>query len=216
MKLWAISDTHNRHEELIVPEDIDIVIHAGDAASIKDPYRNENELKSFLEWYSSLPIKHKIYIPGNHDTSLQARLLKEEQFPEIDTLIHRSIKIEDRVKIFGSPYQPQFGHNWAFNRKPNTLWKLWQDIPDDTDILVTHCPPKHILDLSKDKYNCGDLHLYNRIKEVQPKYHFFGHIHECGGQTLQDLKFGKTKFYNAAVMNLKCTEVQHNGFILNI
>ena len=30
MKIWLISDTHGKHEELLIPDNIDMVISAGD------------------------------------------------------------------------------------------------------------------------------------------------------------------------------------------
>ena len=38
MKIWLISDTHGKHEELIIPDHIDMVISAGDGGTYKNPY----------------------------------------------------------------------------------------------------------------------------------------------------------------------------------
>lgn len=49
-------------------------------------------------------------------------------------------------KVFGSPYTPTF-FDWAFNLDIGPhLQAVWNEIPDDTDILITHGPPKDILD----------------------------------------------------------------------
>lgn len=52
----------------------------------------------------------------------------------------------DGYKVYASPWQPEFCR-WAFNlpRGPR-LAAVWRRIPEDTDILVTHTPPAHILD----------------------------------------------------------------------
>ena len=52
----------------------------------------------------------------------------------------------------------------------NKLDRIWRNIIDeDVDIIVTHGPPKGILDLSFDRRGgierCGDKSLLNRVKE---------------------------------------------------
>ena len=86
------------------------------------------------------------------------------------------------LKIWGSPISPSFGEGWAFNRKRDKLYNLWQTIPEDTDIVITHGPPKGVLDLA---YNgagelefCGCNALKNRILEIQPLILMYGHIHD--------------------------------------
>ena len=69
MKIWFISDTHNKHMFLDIPLDVDMVIFGGDASNPKEPVLNANEVLDFLEWFNSLThIKYKIMIAGNHDT----------------------------------------------------------------------------------------------------------------------------------------------------
>lgn len=67
MKILFISDTHGMHNQLIIPEGVDMIIHAGDVANYKDPGRNTNEVLDFIEWYEKIEIKHKIWIAGNHE-----------------------------------------------------------------------------------------------------------------------------------------------------
>lgn len=190
MKVWHISDTHEHAQELNVPEGIDIVIHSGDAASRKDPFRNESELREFLEWYGSLKIPHKVFIAGNHDTSLEAGLVTRQDIESkgIVYLHNESVNVAG-LNIWGSPFVPQYGA-WAYMLPSERLKELWQTIPEDTDIVATHGPPKGMLDLTHDnrvKYNaenitdyyrlCGCEHLAARIDEVEPILHCFGHIH---------------------------------------
>ena len=44
----------------------DVLIHAGDATN----YGTVAELADFLCWFESLPHRYKVYVPGNHDVSL--------------------------------------------------------------------------------------------------------------------------------------------------
>ena len=72
-------------------------------------------------------------------------------------------------------------------------------IPRNTDILLTHGPPKGILDETFHPQNVGCEMLRLRIiNEIQPKYSIFGHIHEAYGQVQEN----NIHFINASVVNL--------------
>ena len=63
------------------------------------------------------------------------------------------------LKIYGSPYSPEFC-NWAFSINPDDESKqMWDKIPKDTDILITHGPPYKILDktITGIDAGCTDL-----------------------------------------------------------
>ena len=62
MTFVAISDTHNMHTPLILPEG-DVLIHAGDVTK----QGSEAQVYHFLEWFSAQPHRHKVFIAGNHD-----------------------------------------------------------------------------------------------------------------------------------------------------
>ena len=53
MKIFAISDTHGRHEQVQIPEGTDMIIHAGDFSNVKSPALNHNEVNLFLIWLAS-------------------------------------------------------------------------------------------------------------------------------------------------------------------
>ena len=215
MKIWHISDTHTFHELLEIPQGVDLVIFSGDCSNPRDPYNNEPEVRAFIDWYGNLPIKHKVFVAGNHDTSIEKGLVTKEDFSKngIHYLENTSVEIEG-LKIFGSPYTPLFG-NWAFMKARHKLDRVWDSaIPDDSDIVVVHGPPKGVLDLSYDRNGklefCGDKSLMNKLKIVKPKFMMFGHIHNnedivnagirkvygldttfSNGSVVTDRKFGK-------------------------
>ena len=66
--IFAFSDTHGSHLCLQVPEDADIIICAGDA--VEDNLVGD-EYDDFIEWFSALPCKWKIFVPGNHELSFE-------------------------------------------------------------------------------------------------------------------------------------------------
>jgi Icc-related predicted phosphoesterase len=184
MKIWHISDTHGYHDLLKVPDGIDMVIHSGDCSNPRDPYNNEPEVREFIHWFKGLPIKHKVYVAGNHDTSIEKRLVTKQDFIDYNIIyLENSYEEIDGLKIFGSPHTPQFG-NWAFMKSREKLERFWRvAIHEPCDIIITHGPPKGILDKSYDKIgrmeSCGDRSLLNRIFELKPKLSLFGHIHNC-------------------------------------
>ncbi|XP_023349871.1 metallophosphoesterase domain-containing protein 1 [Eurytemora carolleeae] len=86
------------------------------------------------------------------------------------------------LNIYGTPWQPEFG-NWAFNlvRGEQCLQK-WNQIPENTDILITHSPPVGFGDLCSTGIRAGCVDLLNTVQlRVKPKYHVYGHIHEGYG-----------------------------------
>ena len=75
--------------------------------------------------------------------------------------------------------------------------RVWERIPDSTDVLVTHGPPQGIMDhnLRDERFGCVDL-LRHVTRRVKPKIHIFGHAHAGYGSL--DMH---TRFYNVAVCN---------------
>lgn len=76
----------------------------------------------------------------------------------------------------------------------------WEQIPLDTQILVTHTPPRGY----NDKIRRGGLHvgcpvLREKVDTIKPLVHIFGHIHEGHGWSKSDDK--KTVFVNACTCN---------------
>jgi Icc-related predicted phosphoesterase len=182
MKIWHISDTHTYHGLLKVPEGIDMVIHSGDATNPRDPYASEQEMLNFISWFGSLPIKHKVFVAGNHDLCIERNLVTKIDFMKNGIVYLENDYAEvEGIKIWGSPFTPTFGQGWAFNKKRSALHDVWKHIPDDVDIVVVHGPPKGILDLAYHQLNCiefcGDEALRKRMYLLNPKLCLFGHIH---------------------------------------
>jgi Icc-related predicted phosphoesterase len=225
MRIWHISDTHTYHDLLKIPEGIDMVIHSGDCSNPRDPYNNEPEVREFIHWFKSLPIKHKVYVAGNHDTSIEKRLVTKKDFEDYNIhYLEDDLVIIEGVMIYGNPYTPNFG-NWSFMKDRVKLDRYWnQAMPAYVDILVTHGPPKGILDKSYSREDvlemCGDKSLLNKVLEIQPAYHLFGHIHnhkEIINASMQKLSKYNTWFSNGSVVtDGKFGMVSSNGNIFEI
>lgn len=194
MRLVLISDTHEQHEKVVIP-DGDVLVHAGDLTF--DGI--SSAINEALEWMNGLPHKYIVMIAGNHDFAFERPHLKNRlHFGRVVYLENSSVNIEG-VNFYGSPVQPWF-MNWAFNvHRGAPIKKYWDMIPENTDVLITHGPPMGILDQSilgkTDHLGCEEL-----IKQVEisvPKVHVFGHIHGGYGHVTS----GQTKFYNASICN---------------
>lgn len=190
MRLVIISDTHT--EQIPVP-DGDVLIHCGDHTY---QGRYEESVRA-LSWFNNHPHKHKIMIAGNHELGWRDEGSRKELLhafaPDCIYLHHESTTING-VKFFGSPYQPEF-FDWAFQfPRGEPLKRIWSEIPDDTDILITHGPPYMIGDSDS---HFGDEDLLTRVLEVKPKVHCYGHAH--GGYGVRE--FHGIKFVNAAILN---------------
>ncbi|GJQ84226.1 hypothetical protein Trydic_g2894 [Trypoxylus dichotomus] len=103
------------------------------------------------------------------------------------------------IKIYGTPWQPEFG-NWGFNlKRGKECLQKWDLIPEDTDILITHSPPLGYGDLVCSGVRAGCVELLTTVQHrVKPKYHVFGHIHEGYG-VLSD---GQIIYINASTCDI--------------
>ncbi len=177
MRIIATSDTHGRHRELEVP-DGDIFIFCGDWTNTA----NVRDTQDFFEWVSKLPHRYKLVIAGNHDFYPMQE--PNEFFKSIPTGV---TYLEDEwadingLNIYGAPWTPRFG-DWAFMRERGAPMKrIWDRIPEDIDILVTHGPPAQGFDLTRRGVHAGCADLQNALLRVRPTLHLFGHIHEAYG-----------------------------------
>lgn len=208
MKITFISDTHTKHR--YCEEDLpggDLLIHAGDFMNSGYAYY---EIEDFCEWFDSQKYDKKVFIAGNHDRAFENSpdIVKTilDKFPNLIYLQDKtfglySLDTDTSVKIYGSPWQPEF-YSWAFNlpRNGEDLREKWFWIPNDTDILITHGPPQGHLDSSGAPYNKPDLGcelLRARVDELKPKIHVFGHIHGSAGYKFHN----GTHFINASILN---------------
>lgn len=204
-RITTISDTHTKHKSLT--NDLiggDILIHSGDISSMGYP----REIENFCKWFDKINnYDIKIFIAGNHDYLFQD---EHETAMEIVNSYKWITYLQDDwvgfgkgndvpVKIYGSPWQPEF-YNWAFNlpRAGTELEQKWNMIPDDTDILVTHGPAWGYGDVVFGRYDhLGCERLIDRVMILGTPIHVFGHIHSGYGYSTD----GTTHFINSSVLN---------------
>lgn len=199
MKILHLSDTHGLHRRLKNLPEADIAVHSGDFTMSG----SEAEAIDFMNWFCDLPYSHKIFICGNHDECLYGASV-DGLDGDTHYLCNSGIEING-LKFYGVP---MFMADCVTDRQ----LRHYEDIPPDTDILVTHTPPYGILD-SDDGINYGSEELLLRVNVVNPRLHLFGHVHRRHGT----VRLGETTFSNGAVMNEDYSSVRHptviSGFI---
>ena len=174
MRILHLSDTHGLHHRIKDMPKADVIVHSGDISN----NGTEEEVLDFLNWFIELPYPHKIFVNGNHDLCLWDAEGIEDLPDNVHFLQDKGVEI-DGVMFFGLGYN----HSEAI-------------IPKGTDIVVTHEPPVMILDESAG-IHWGNAPLRNRIFEIKPRYHLFGHAHDGYGIIKQD----GIAFSNAALLN---------------
>lgn len=205
MRFCAISDTHNQHNELEIPE-CDLLIHAGDSTM----GGSKDEITQFVMWLDEQKAENIIIVPGNHEIWWEQNWedgleIVNAHCPRAHVLNDSGLELND-IKFWGSPVTPFYG-NWAWNRARTpgaVLWHgpwikdHWDKIPTELDVLITHGPPYQILDdVGFPGGHQGCTELLKRLDVVKPHTHIFGHLHEGYGHvSVQDINF-----YNVSICN---------------
>jgi predicted phosphodiesterase len=117
MRVVCISDTHNKHSDLVLPEG-DILIHCGDYCH----FGYEEETDSFDEWLGKQNFAHKFVVKGNHDFDK----------PLTNAVMLGDLSVIVEGVLFG-------GLNYL---DPEVTYRNFSKL----DVLISHEPPLGILD----------------------------------------------------------------------
>ena len=169
MKIVALSDLHGYLPEV---ETCDVVCICGDIMPLniqRNIFASIAWLAGpFQEWALSLPCNKVIMTWGNHDF-IGERLYKYGDYINTDPswshgydgdmqneiLFQTNSGLDNRkivilidetykyngVNFYGTPWCPAL-NNWAFYGTAEELKEKFNKIPENTDVLITHCPPK--------------------------------------------------------------------------
>jgi len=201
----------------------DLLIHAGDFSSVGQKGEVQNFIK-WLDQQSKNYTYGAIFIAGNHDRSFDPKYFREYEDNDLwgdfshlkkpewvcnilsdlksssssVTYLENQDVTVNKLKIWGSPVTPWFfGEKWAFNKQRGAeIKEVWNKIPVDTDIIITHCPVIGRLDyVPSTKEYAGCEELRNKIEEIKPVLHVCGHIHEGYGESIVN----GTVYVNASI-----------------
>ena len=193
MKILHLSDTHGLHKQVGALPAADVIVHTGDFTN----WGTEDECLDFLNWLIELPYAQKIFVCGNHDFCLQDADDIEDMPANVHFLQDRSLTI-DGVKFYGAGYM-------HYNIP----------IPPDTHVLLTHEPPRSILDCEDDCgiVEYGSKEILEQVFEIPSlQLHLFGHSHSSYGTK----KIGGITFSNAALLANDGLRIAHEPHVIEI
>ncbi len=190
MKLLLFSDIHNDFisaSNLVeLSLKVDAVVGAGDYCIAR---RGLDDIIAAL----SVIKKPTVLVAGNaesHEELAQAC----RSWPSAHVL-HGSQTTLDDVTFYGIgggiPITPFGAWSWDFSE--DEAKKLLQDLQSG-GVLISHSPPKGVLDMSSDGRSLGSKAVRKIIGIKKPKLVVCGHIHGSAGQIAQ---LGPTNVINA-------------------
>ncbi|CAG8080770.1 unnamed protein product [Penicillium salamii] len=209
-RILVVSDTHGLETppDIVARQHADVAIHCGDltTGSLLD------EFKASIRYIQALNAPLKLVMAGNHDFTMDIPVFQKKvndtKYLDQD-LIHRfygvfgqarelfdqdnlgitfldegshSFRLENGalLNVYASPYTPSYG-DWGFQYKPDDGHDYQID---NADLVMTHCPPKGIMDRTRSGERAGSTCLFTAIAQHRPLMHCFGHIHEGWGAKL--------------------------------
>lgn len=201
LKLSAISDLHGNLIDPSLFEGGDVLCICGDIVPL-DLQRNLVQsiawfCMKFVPWTDSLPFEKVLVVFGNHD------FFAEEIGPKhlngghelTNMLLPGPLKGQHKIEIlcdnsykymgftfYGTSWCPDL-RNWAFYGGHEKLVEMYNKIPENTDVLLSHCPPRRgnagvVLQRGWNWMNdFGCLELADAITTKKPSWTFCGHVH---------------------------------------
>lgn len=223
MTICAFSDGHGHLPDNLKP--FDLLLIAGDNIDTyiqRDKQHTIDWYKEvFCPWVKELPFKdHQskvIFIAGNHEVGFQK--MSESELAELMEYLRvntgdRAVYLQNEeytfwygdksYKIFGTPYCKIF-YNWAYMETQESLTRLYDEIPEDVDILLTHDAPYGCSDLcygwltwGRPPEHVGNQALRDAILKKKPKYNLHGHLHSANHEFEQ---LGDTQVACVSIVN---------------
>jgi Icc-related predicted phosphoesterase len=193
LKLVIVSDTHGLHDGLGELSG-DVLIHCGDFGIGESG--GEKSIKALDHWFSRQKFRLILCTGGNHDFAVQDLRFRNHQVFRHARLLQDDAVNLDGVVFYGAPWVPELS-SWAHYLPRENIRDAWNNIPGNVDVLITHTPPRGVLDRNSRGKECGCEDLRVRVAELNPRIHCFGHIHASAGV----LELGGTSYINASVVN---------------
>lgn len=249
MKIVAISDTHG-YLPTLQPCDVVVMCGDILPLNIQRNYEASLAWLSgpFQSWALNLDCKKVVFIAGNHDfvfeqlynehVHVMGRMsshstlqftpericstlfqMDDEYDPKLIYLCDSFFKYEG-VKFYGTPWCPSLS-NWAFYGDKEHLLDKFNKIPFDTDVLITHCPPKYglqgvVLETNwnyMSDFGCVELQqVLDELFADRDMWVLSGHIHS-GKHDIE--KFNNIKYRNCSLKDENYNEA-YQPFVFEI
>lgn len=206
MKICCISDLHGRLPKSLPKHDLLVI--AGDICPLENHqtyYQRKWLREDFQKWWASMNSPAGIGCWGNHDVFAEVENNKslgfeyEERVLAITDLM---VIHHEGLNIFLSSFQNPFGVGWSFNLNEVGQKRIFDQVPDNIDIIVSHGPVFGYGDRAKrfkqpGYEDTGSKALLELVDRVKPKLVVTGHIHSGYGK----YQHNETVIVNASIVN---------------
>lgn len=176
MRIYAVADIHGKPDRIaLIRENLNEI--KPDALVVAGDITNYANCKAVIEQFRRMPAP-VLAIRGNTDPPKVSHLL--EDAPNITSLHLKKHKINEIVFVgAGGTIPVPFDSRMGFREK-KTL-KILAALIDEKSVLVTHPPPRGILDEAFGRFHAGCRRLRQLVLQHRPKLLLCGHIHEWPG-----------------------------------
>ncbi|KAI0983101.1 hypothetical protein GJ496_009403 [Pomphorhynchus laevis] len=233
VRFVCISDTHGKSLKNLPAGDV--LLCAGDFTMLGDipAISRFNAYLGKLPYKHKVVIagNHELLLDDEHANHLSRRFNKTRRWKSDlikynvnkgEELLTNCVYLKDQdvnidgIKIYGSPWVPDL-NDWAFYCERESMSQVWSNVPADCDILLTHTAPfgygDRVVESNSSFYKdgaslcklVGCRYLLDKVKEINPKFHVFGHIHEGHGI----YSSSNTVFINCAICDKEYQPTQY-------
>lgn len=189
--------TADLHGELPDVPGCDLLIIAGDVCPVTD-HSLSRQIQwlegQFSDWLRSLSAARVLGIAGNHDFALQSHPALAHALPW--TYLQDSGCTVGGVSFWGVPWVPNLPL-WAFHAGPERLADAYRQVPDGTDVVISHGPPRGLCDRTEKGRDVGAVQAVAMLGRVEPSVYVCGHIHEAFGSA----QSGRTEVLNVSYVD---------------
>lgn len=213
-RILILSDTHGEELIHSIPSEeyMDVVIHCGDMtdeSTLKEYHTAIQTLRNIKAPLKLvIPGNHDFSLDEdafqNHLSEAHERInddqLLEKTYGKVgdaralftaeDNIIlldegihHFDLKNGAHLTVYASPYTASKSTGWGYSYDPDQQEHEW-NIKPGVDLVMTHSPPKGMLDYTDTRVRAGISSLFEAVAQAKPKVHCFGHIHEAWGGKL--------------------------------
>lgn len=164
-RILHVSDVHCATERLVwvlEAESYDVVVASGDLECV-------DTAEALLD-HAKAPV---VAVTGNIDTAAVARRLREA-----GVLIDGKMAEAVGLSFAGVGGMDAVGSLRALLARVEPGKRV--------DVLVSHHPPRGVLDRTIFMVRAGLRELWEAIERLRPRAHLFGHIHEAAGHEVRD------------------------------
>jgi Icc-related predicted phosphoesterase len=195
MRIVVVADLHGRLPE--IPK-CDVLAVAGDLcpdfgwdADIAQMRQTEWLGDEWSKWEQSVPAEHIIATLGNHDWVAA--------FPDN---CRSRMYVDEGVTISGisfwfTPWVAPCG-DWNYLADRDKRRYYFDNVPHKVDVLIMHGPAFGVGDLTYSNEPAGCREMRDVIQRRQPRFAFFGHIHE-GQRYGKEYRLGGTKLFHTSM-----------------